>query len=311
VARKAQRTSLKERIDSWRKNRRAREKRFAAIRDWNWVAIVKVAAVLCFLVGSGAFLRYAEGYVKSATPVEEGGLILIGVPEWANWDATNRVAQSARGTRFPLTKDTASTVAGNLASMSWLDDVAVRVTHDSVQVSARWRKPVVMIEIRETNSKIYVDKDLVVMEYIPMPHLPIVEVKNVSLNVVPLPGQRFDQGDLSAAVALAVLLNRMDAEVAPKTPLLEQIANIDVDNYKGRKNRQPHMVLWSKDGVQIVWGAEIGEYAKYLEASDQEKLGKLYTHYKELGSLSASGGVKYIDLRNPQDKVPQPIDKYR
>ena len=32
-------------------------------------------------------------------------------------------------------------------------------------------------------------------------------------------------------------------------------------------------------------------------------------HYKEFGSLSAD--VKYINLRNPQDKVPQPIDKYR
>ncbi len=67
------------------------------------------------------------------------------------------------------------------------------MTHDSVLVSARWRKPVVVIDIRETSSKIYVDQDLVVMDYMPMPHLPIVEAKGVSLNIVPPPGQTFDR----------------------------------------------------------------------------------------------------------------------
>ena len=262
---KKTRTSLKERISSWKNNRRAREKRLAAIRNWNWVAIVKVAAVICFLAASGAFLRYAEGYVKVVAPVAEGRLVLGGVPDWANWDLKNRVAEIAGGTKFPLTDETAAVVARNLAPLSWLDDVSVKVTHDSVFVDARWRKPVVMIEIRETSSKIYVDQELVVMDYMPMPHLPIVEAKGVSLNVVPPPGQVFDQGDVAAAVALAVLLHRMDTEVTPKTPLLEQIASIDVGNYKGNKNvREPHITLRTKDDTQIIWGAEIGEWSSAL-----------------------------------------------
>ena len=93
-------------------------------------------------------------------------------------------------------------------------------------------------------------------------------------------------------------------------PRLEQIASIDVSNYKGRKHtRDPHMILNTKDDTQIIWGAEIGEWAKHLEAKDEQKLAKLYTYYMEHGSLSA--GVKYINLRDPQDKVPTPIDKYR
>jgi len=305
VARKSRKISLKERIISWKSNRRAREKRIAAIRSWNWVAIVKVAAVICFLAGSGAFLRYAEGYVQSVTPAGEGSLILVGVPEWVKLDLQNRVAQMAGGTRFPLTEETASVLARNLAPMSWLADLGVRVTHDSVRVSGRWRKPVAVIEIRETASKIYVDQDLVVMDYMPMPHLPIVEAEGVALNVVPLPGQVFDQGDLAAAVTLALLLNRRDPA------LLEQIASIDVSNFKGQKNpREPHITMRSKDGVQIIWGAEFGEYAKYAEASDNEKLAKLCTHYKDFGSLGAQGSVKYINLLFPQDKLHQPIEKY-
>jgi hypothetical protein len=310
VARKAQRFSLKERIGSWKSNRRAREKRLAAIRNWNWVAIVKVVAVIGFLAASGAFLRYAEGYVKAVAPIEEGHLKLVGVPDWAKSDLRNRVAEFAGGTRFELTDKTASTIAGKLASMSWLADMGVRVTNDSVLVSARWRKPIVMVDIREENRKIYVDQDLVVMDYMPMPHLPIVEAKGVSLNIVPPLGQTFDEGDLQAAVDLAVLLNQMDAEFAPKTPLLEQIASIDVSNYKGRKNvRLEHIVLHAKDGALIIYGAEIGQYAKNAEASDEEKLASLYGYYKEFGSFGSE--AKYINVRLPQSRVHLPIDRVR
>jgi hypothetical protein len=308
VARKSQKFSLKERISSWKSNRRAREKRLNAIRNWPWVSIFKVVAVLCFLAASGAFLRFAEGYVEGTSPVEEGGLKLVDVPDWAKSDLRNRVAAVAGGTRFPLTEETAAFVAGNLARMPWLADVKVRVTHDSVLVAARWRKPVVVIDIRETNSKIYVDQDLVVMDHLPMPHLPIVEAKGVSLRIVPLPGQTFDEGDLKAAVDLAVLLNHMDAEFTPKTPLLEQIASIDVSNYRGRKNaRMEHIVLNTKGKAQIIWGAEIGEYAKNLEASDEEKIASLYGDYKS-GSFAEA---KYINVRLPQNRVYLPIDKVR
>jgi hypothetical protein len=113
-------------------------------------------------------------------------------------------------------------------------------------------------------------------------------------------------------VALALLLHRMDAEVTPKNPLLEHIANIDMRNFNGRKNpREPHIVLRSKDGTQIIWGAEIGEWTKHLEATDEQKLAKLYAYYRDYGSLSAGAKYIYINLRDPQDKVPKPIDKYR
>jgi hypothetical protein len=274
------------------------------------VAILKVIAVLGFFAASGAFLRYAEAYVKSMSPTAEGSLVLVGVPKWVNYDLTTRVAEVAGGRRFPLTDETASVLARNLAPLAWLHDLDIQVTHNSVCVKARWRKPVARIEIREDSSHIYVDPNLIVLDYMPMPHLPIVEIKGVGLHVVPSPGQRFDQQDLAAGVALILLLERMDAEVTPNKPLLEHIASIDVRNFNGRRNsREPHVVLCSKDGTQIIWGAEIREWTKYLEATDEQKLAKLYAYYRDYGSLSA--GAKYINLRDPQDKVPQPIDKYR
>jgi hypothetical protein len=307
VGRKTQKISFVQRIRAWRTSRAKR----STVRDWDWVAILKVVAVIGFLAASGAFLRYAEAYVKTISPAGEGELQLVAPPNWADSNLTARVVEVAGGRQFPLTEETALIVARNLASIAWLTDVDVQVTHNAVRVKARWRKPVALIDIPEDRLKRYVDADLVVLDYMPMPHLPIVEIKGVaSFKGVPSPGQVFDQPDLAAGVALTLLLHRMDAEVTPKNPLVEHIAHIDVRNYNGRKNpREPHIVLRSKDDTQIIWGAEVGEWTKHLEAKDEQKLAKLYAYYRDYGSLSA--GAKYINLRDPQDKVPQPYEKYR
>ena len=41
----------------------------------------------------------------------------------------------------------------------------------------------------------------------------------------------------------------------------------------------------------------------------KEKLAKLYVYYHDHGSLGA--GAKYINLRDPLDKLPKPTEKYR
>jgi len=305
VARKKQQKSIRERIASvWG----TKTKKEAAARKQTLVTAVKVAAVMCLLVASGAFLRYAEGYVRTVKPTEEGALVLRDVPQWANYDLKTRIVGMAGGNQFPIQEDTAATIADHLARMSWLDNVEIEVTYDKVFVKALWRKPVALIE--RGPSRFYVDLDLVVLDYMPMAHLPIVEVTGVKTGLPPSPGAKFDRDDLAAAVKLIDLISRVDADLDPKNPLLEQIGSIDVDNYKGRKNHsKPHIVLRSKEGTQILWGAEIGEWAKHLEATDEQKLAKLYGYYTEFGSLSA--GAKYINLHDPLDKVPQPVDKYR
>jgi len=305
VARKKAKISIRKRVSSlWR----TKTKKQAAARKQTLTAAVKVAMVMCLFVAGGAFLRYAEGYVRVVKPTEEGALVLRNVPQWANYDLKTRVVALAGGNRFPIQAETARVVARNLEPMSWLDDVEVEVTHDRVLVKARWRKPVAVIE--RGPSKFYVDVDLVVLRHMPMAHLPIVEITGVRMGLPPSPGERFDRDDLATAVKLVDLLSRVDADLNPKNPLLEQIARVDVSNYKGRKNHsKPHTVLYSKDGTEILWGAEIGEWAKHLEATDEQKLAKLYGYYTRFGSLSA--GAKYINLHDPLDKVPQPVDKYR
>jgi hypothetical protein len=305
VSKKSSRVSVRNRIATWRQNRRAGASKAGR---GSLIAAVKITLVVGLLVGAGAALRYAEMYIRSSQPVAEGNVELLDVPSWVNWDLKERVIEAAGGSSLPIKDETADVVARNLTPMSWLADVHVDVTKNAVQVKARWRRPIALLE--RGSQKFYVDANLVVLDYMPMSHLPIVKVKGVTMGFPPVPGQVFDCNDLASAVALIDLLYRTDSRFYPENPLLEHIAQVDVTNYRGRKNHsEPHIVLQSKDGTQILWGAELREWAKYLEARDDEKLAKLYAYFHEHGSLG--GDIKYIDLRNPQDRVPQPIDKYR
>ena len=105
-------------------------------------------------------------------------------------------------------------------------------------------------------------------------------------------------------------MNRMDKSFTPKKPLMFEIDRIDVTNFRGRRNEgESHIVLYTKGNIPIIWGAEWGKWQQYLELPDQEKLAGLWDHYLQRGTLM--GGVKYlyINLRDPQDKIPLPIDK--
>jgi hypothetical protein len=268
--------------------------------------ILKVSAIACVFAAAVVSLYFIERYVKSVKPVETGPLELVDVPEWASSELKTKIRAAAGGKTFRLDEETAEMVAENLAFVAWLDNIKIQTTHKQVLIEARWRKPLAIVKSGSQN--FYVDDELVVLDFVPIPNLPIVKIEGLSARV-PSPGEIWQSDDLDAAVTILAKLDQMDKSVTPDKPLLYEIDRIDVSNFAGRKNsRGPHIVLYAKDDTKIIWGAEFGTWQRYLEATDEEKLAKLYTYYKEYGSLS--GGVKYINLRDPQDNISQPIDKY-
>jgi hypothetical protein len=268
--------------------------------------ILKVSAIICVFVAGGVSLYFAERYVKSAKPAETGPLELVNVPKWVSSELKAKICDAAGGKTLRLDEEAAEMVAENLASVAWLDNIKIQTTHKQVLIEARWRKPMAMVKSGPQN--FYVDDELVVLDFVPIPNLPIVRIEGLSARV-PSPGEVWQSDDLDAAVTILTKLDQMDKAVTPAKPLLYEIDRIDVSNFNGRKNsRLPHIVLYTKDDTEIIWGAEFGTWQRYLETTDEEKLAKLYAYYKEYGSLS--GGVKYINLRDPQDNIPQPVDKY-
>ena len=277
-------------------------------------AVVKVLAVVCLLSGAALGLLFLEEYVKDAAGMSHDAfyLELADVPAWVDAELKNEIKEIANsgGVDLRSDDDAALAVRRNIEKhVSWLDDVTVRVKQDVLRVEGRWRKPVALIRT-DLVQPCYVDSQLVVLDYVPLPELPIVEVVGLAETIdMPEPGRVWLCDDLAAATKILDRMNQMDKSFASERPLLFEIDRIDVRNFNGRRDEgEPHIVLYTKDDIQIIWGAEWGKWQQHLESTDQEKLAKLWGYYRQHGTLSV--GVRYINLRDPQDKIPLPIDKY-
>ncbi len=287
-------------------------KRARIKRRTNTAGLLKGLVLACLLGAILAGFAFLERFVKEQKAVVFGGrtIELVGdIPEWVGQEIKNRVyaaatAQAGSGDN----ESTAASVQRNIVRMvPWLANVKVQTTYNSIRITGRWRKPIAVVTAGK--KKFLLDTDLVVLDYIPMGNAPIVTVSGLEFSGKPIVlGEVWQGDDLAAALAVLARLERMDVAVTPDKPLMREIDRIDVSNFNGRKNKnEPHIVLYTKGGTQILWGAEIGTWQRYLESPDDDKLAKLYTYYQQYGTLS---GVKYINLRDPRQTIYLPIDKY-
>jgi len=290
-----------------------RKRRRASWFGPSLITILKVLVVVCVLCGIVIGLMSLEKYVKETIPVQQGSgeLVLADVPLWVSDQLKEKVRTiaTAKGSNLGLDDETVLSVQRNIEELvPWLDEVKVRATHNILRVEARWRKPLALV--KSGTIKFYVDSEQVVLDYMEMSELPIVEIKGLPpIAKIPPLGEVWQRDDLAAAVTILNRLDHMDRTLTPDKPLLYEINRIDVSNFNGRQNsRLAHIILYSNDDSQIIWGAEFGQWQRHLEPTDEEKIANLYSYYKDYGSLS--GGARYIILRDPRDNIPLPIDKY-
>ncbi|HLB73920.1 MAG TPA: hypothetical protein VJJ98_07870 [Sedimentisphaerales bacterium] len=280
--------------------------------------ILKSFAAVCAVGAVVLGIVYWDRMIKETGSASEDTVTLEirAVPAWVNEALKEKLSAVARADGIGLQLDdaVAGRVQRNIQELfAWLDGATVRTMHDRLVVEGRWRKPVVFV--KQGLESFYVDGDLVVLDFVEMPHLTITNVQGLTPPPAgpgregPALGQVWQRDDLAAAVELVELLGEWDRQKTPDKPLLDEIAAVDVSNYDGRTNsRSPHILFYTTDNTEVIWGAEPGKWQRHLEADDAEKLAKLYAYYKEHGTLL--GEVKYINLRDPQDKIHLPIDKY-
>jgi hypothetical protein len=283
-------------------------KRFAAM----------VAAIAVFGAFAVMFLfmdRYVHAYSPDANPV--GKLELVSPPRWVTGDLQAKIAASAGAYEFALDDDTARTVAGNLQNLAWIYNVKVQATDETVRIFANYRKPVAVV--RSGKKKYYLSlvksddlryeedcKKVVVLDYVEIENLPVVEIKGFATRKVPAVGSVWKSEDVTTAAELVNVLARMDEISCKEKPLLNELDSIDVFNFGGnRRKKDSHIVLYTKDGTEIRWGAAYGKSMLYMEATEQEKLATLYTYYKEHNN-TIQGICPFIELRPPQKIFPRP-----
>ena len=269
------------------------------------IILAAVATLIMVFVLMDRYVRTKVFTIGRGTAVE-----LVDVSPWVNSTLKKKVydAALALGDDFNLDENAARSLQENIVSqVAWLKNPQVQITHNAFRVRGIWRKPLGLIKTG-ADTKFYVDADAVVLDFVPVNKVPIVTIRGIKKPASALePGEILEQEDVAAALAILQRIDRMDQLVSPRRPLLFELDSIDVSNFNGRQSDKfPHIVFFTKDNTQIIWGAELDNWHRHLEATDEEKLAKLYSFYKEHGTLS--GKAQIINLRDPHQVV-QPIDK--
>jgi hypothetical protein len=290
--------------------KKKRKVNLASFYKMQAVIIVSLAVLSC-----GLFFGFIslDKYVKRAVPVAQrtGVLELVGPPWWLNDALKEKIytAATANGENLKLDEDAAESVRLNLQKAGgWLDDVRVQTTSQTIRIRAKWRRPLAIINTAKR--AVYVDADSFVIDYVEVPGLPIIKIEGAKESADLLQAGKICRADdIAAAVAVLERLDKRDSLEQPGRGLLGQIARIDVSNFDGRKSeKNPHIVLYATDDTAIIWGAEVGKWYRHLEVTDEQKIARLYSYFCEKGTLL--GGAKTINLRDPKENVPLPIDKY-
>jgi hypothetical protein len=173
-------------------------------------ATFSVLGVVFVLAGIVIGFFYLEKYVKTIVPVARkiGLLELVNPPDWFNEALEEKIskAASAHGEDLKLDEEAAYSVQRNINSyVSWMKNVKVLTSDTSIRIKADWRRPLALIKFGL--DKFYVDDELVVLDYVPMPELPIVQIKGLAAKTqIPQPGSVWQHADLSAAIKIPVLL---------------------------------------------------------------------------------------------------------
>ncbi len=268
---------------------------------------------LVTLVGAvSVMLVILEQYVGDKKNLDEKTALLklVEPPLWLNESLKRKIysAAIAGDEDLKLDNEAAASVQQNLATfVPWFENVEVRATNESLLIEASWRTPVALIEAG--SNKVYVDANLVVLDYVPMEKLPIISITGLRRARPPKPAVVWEKDDLAAAIEILKLLIDRDKLYGPEKPLLLEIKDIDVTNFNGRENRnKPHIILHATDDTEIVWGAEVGKSTQLLEVPYNEKLIRLYSYYHQHQTLL--GTAPKIVLCEPADYVPQPIDDF-
>jgi hypothetical protein len=266
-----------------------------------WTPGVRIAVgiiVSTLLVAAAAVgFIYMDRYVKTSRPAEKTvGPLAYALPAWVNQQWKDSIYDVIGEGPFALDETSARTIAQKLETISWLSGVTAQVLPEYIKIDAEYHRPVGIVDLGR--AKYYLDKQMTVMDYIPVTAFTTPEIKGIgSPRSIPVPGTQWAAEDVAAAVQLLDMLYKMDDHFELEKPLLDEIESIDVSNFAARKtNAEPHITLTVTDGTKIFWGAAWGQASRYLEQDELNKLTDLYQHFMDHNN-TLQGSAKYIELR--------------
>jgi hypothetical protein len=283
-----------------------------------WSAAIRVAAaratvtlLVAVVLSAGVFgmKRYVEREV--ALPKAPPAVLLKNRPVWMTDFLAGQIAASVRPAGLHSTFDHQMLVdrVAMLKTNPWIRNVRqVRRVYgkapgDTLEIDCDYRAPIALVRWQK-------DYWLVDVEGVKLPErfaaadVPKIAIGrdgHTNIRIVdgvmrppPQPGKAWGGEDLVAGLDMIRRLYGL--------PYADEIVKVDVTNFGGRNDyREAQLVLGTKYGSEIRWGAPIG--AKSFEVAPKQKFEYLRQVYEEFGRCDA-GQKKWIDIR--YDKITYP-----
>jgi hypothetical protein len=297
-----------------RRSASAPKKNLAESPDVLWRCAVHIMIGLTLAAGMVALFRFCREYVdqRLSYPARPPKLVLANRPAWMSDFLADQIIRTAQpiGLRSSFDRSVLAEAADSLKPNPWIRQInQVRRTFDqapgdSVELDCEYRAPAALV--RSGPSYWLVDDQAVELpEHYSQDQLPkIIFAADGKVNLriiqgVSHPavdsGQTWPGDDLAGGLQLAELLAGQ--------PYAEQIRQIDVSNFGGRRDRRAaQIVLITQFGTQIRWGQAPGRRDGFAEIPPTAKLAAMQSVFDQTGRVDA--GQAWLDIRF--DRVTRP-----
>jgi len=281
----------------------------AALRGAATRATVTLLIAVVLSAGVFGMKRYVEREV--ALPKAPPIVLLKNRPVWMTDFLAGQIAASVRPAGLHSTFDHQMLVdrVAMLKTNPWIRNVRqVRRVYgktpgDTLEIDCDYRAPIALVRWQKDYWLVDIDGVKLPERFsaADVPKIAIGRDGHTNIRVVdgvvrppPQPGKPWGGDDLIAGLDMIRRLYGL--------PYADEIVKVDVANFGGRNDyREAQLVLGTKYGSEIRWGAPIG--ARSFEVSPKQKFDYLRQVYEEFGRCDA-GQKKWIDIR--YDKITYP-----
>jgi hypothetical protein len=273
---------------------------------------VTVAALVVVVLSASVFgmKRYVERDV--ALPKAPPVVVLKNRPAWMTDFLAQQIAASVRPAGLHSAFDHQMLVdrVAMLKTNPWIRNVRQvkrvygKKAADTLEIDCDYRAPIALVKWQRDYWLVDADGVKLPEKFAAadVPKIVIGKDGHTNIRIVdgvqrppPQPGRPWGGEDLIAGLEMVRRLYGL--------PYADQIVKVTVANFGGRVDyREAQLVLGTKFGKEIRWGAPIG--AKSFEVRPEQKFEYLRRVYEEFGRADA--GQEWIDIR--YDKITYPAD---
>lgn len=299
-----------------RRSASAPKKNLADSSDMLWRPALHIMLGLTLAAAMVALFRFCRQYVdqRLTYPTRPPRLVLANRPPWMSDFLADQIIRTAQpiGLRSAFDRQVLAEAADSLKSNPWIRQInQVRRTFDqspgdSVELDCVYRSPAALVKCGQSFWLVD-DQAVELPEQYSQDQLPkiifgadgkvnIRIIDGVSHPAVEY-GQTWPGQDLADGLQVSQLLAGQ--------PYAEQIRQIDVSNFAGRRDRRAaQIVLITQFGTQIRWGRAPAAKNGFAEVPPASKLAALQHVFDQTGRVDA--GQAWIDIRFDRVTRPDP-----